>query len=149
MSLIIRKAKISDLLKTFEWANEKEIIKNSIKRSQKVSLNEHTKWFKKYIFSKHDHLFIATLKNQKIGLVRLDFKKKYFYLSYLVDKNKRNMGFGYKLLDKVIKKHKKKRYFQARVKKNNLASNLIFTKLGFEIKYKNLSKNTYLYRLVL
>jgi len=149
MSITIRKAKISDLLKTFEWANEKETIKNSIERSKKVSLNEHTKWFKNYIFSKHNHLLIASYKTQLIGLVRIDMKKKYFFLSFLVDKDKRNKSFGYRILNKVIKKYKKKKFFQARVKKNNLASNLIFKKLGFEIKYTNQIKKTYLYRLVL
>ena len=49
MPLIIRKAKILDLKKTFEWANYKDVIKNSIRRNSKVSLYEHTAWFKKYI----------------------------------------------------------------------------------------------------
>ena len=52
MPINIRKAKISDLLKTYEWANEKEVIKSSIERSSKVSLTEHKKWFKKYLISK-------------------------------------------------------------------------------------------------
>ena len=111
MSITIRKAKISDLLKTFEWANEKETIKNSIERSKKVSLNEHTKWFKNYIFSKRNYLLIASYKTQLIGLVRIDMKKKYFFLSFLVDKDKRNKGFGYRILNKVIKKYKKKKIF--------------------------------------
>ena len=34
MPLTIRKAKIDDLLKIFEWANEKVVIQNSIERSK-------------------------------------------------------------------------------------------------------------------
>tara|TARA_B110000967_G_C18307700_1_gene281438 strand:+ start:20 stop:469 length:450 start_codon:yes stop_codon:yes gene_type:complete len=146
MSLTIRKAKISDLLKTFEWANEKEVIKNSIERSKKVSLNEHSIWLKKYIISKSNSLFIVGLKSEQIGLVRIDSIKKEFFLSYLVDKKKRNKGIGHQMLNKIIKKYKnKKKVFKARVKKDNFASNSIFIKLGFKIKYTN--KNILLYKL--
>ena len=75
MPLIIRKAKILDLKKTFEWANYKDVIKNSIGRNSKVSLYEHTAWFKKYIRSKNHLLFIALYKRKKIGMVRFDKKK--------------------------------------------------------------------------
>ena len=38
MPFIIRKAKIGDLLKTYEWANEKDVIRNSINRKKKFLL---------------------------------------------------------------------------------------------------------------
>ena len=148
MPLTIRKAKINDLLKTFEWANEKEVITNSIERSKKVTIKEHTIWFKKYIMSTSNTIIIGSFNNEKIGLVRIDLKKKEFFISYLIDKKKRNKGFGYRMLNKVITKHKyKKKIFKARVKQNNLASNYIFIKLGFKKKYTNQNKNIFLYRL--
>ena len=148
MPLTIRKANINDLLKTFEWANEKEVIKNSIERSKKIEINEHSTWFKKYITLKFSSLFIVSLRSEKIGLVRIDCKKKEIFLSYLVDRKKRNKGYGYQMLNKIIKKFKnKKKVFKARVKISNLASNSIFIKLGFKIKYTNQDKNTFLYRL--
>ena len=148
MPLTIRKAKIDDLLKIFEWANEKVVIQNSIERSKKVSINEHSKWFKRYITSKYNFIFIVSLKNRRIGLVRVDHQKKEIFLSYLVDRKKRNKGFGYQMLSKIIKKFKnEKRVFKARVKRDNVASNSIFIKLGFKIKYTNQNKNTFLYRL--
>lgn len=148
MPLTIRKAKINDLLKTFEWANEKEVITNSIERSKKVTIKEHSKWFKKYIMSTSSTILIGSFNNEKIGLVRIDLKKKEFFISYLIDKKKRNKGFGYRMLNKVITKHKyKKKIFKARVKQNNLASNYIFIKLGFKKKYTNQNKNIFLYRL--
>ena len=148
MPLTIRKAKIDDLLKTFEWANEKVVIQNSIERSKKVSISEHSKWFNRNITSKSNFIFVVSFKNKRIGLVRVDYKKKEIFLSYLVDKKKRNKGFGYQMLGKIIKILKKKgRIFKARVKRDNVASNSIFIKLGFKIKYTNQNKNTFLYRL--
>ena len=148
MPINIRKAKLSDLLKTYEWANEKEVIKSSIERYGKVTLAEHKKWFKNYLESKSKNLFIARLNNKKIGLVRLDLKKKEYFISYLVDKKNRNKGFGFKILNKIIKKYKNKKIiFKARVKKENFASNIIFARLGFRKRYINHNKNISLYRL--
>ena len=148
MSLTIRKAKFADLIKTYGWANEKEVIKNSINRSKKVSFKKHSEWFNKYINSTINDLFIVSLKNQKIGLIRIDLIKKSYFISYLVDKKKRSKGLGYQMLNKIIKKYKgTKNNFKARVKKNNYASKSIFMKLGFKIKYTNNNKNIILYEL--
>ena len=132
MPLTIRKAKIDDLLKIFEWANEKVVIQNSIERSKKVSINEHSKWFKRYITSKYNFIFIASLKNRRIGLVRVDHQKKEIFLSYLVDRKKRNKGFGYQMLSKIIKKFKnEKRVFKARVKKGQCSIKFNLYKIRF------------------
>ena len=148
MLLTLRKAKYEDLIKTYTWANDQEVIKNSIERSNKVSLKEHLEWFNKYINSKSKTLIIASFKNQKIGLVRMDLNKKDYFISYLVDKKKRRKGFGYEMLKKIIEKYKlTKNNFKARVKKNNYASNSIFLKLGFKIKYTNNNKKIILYEL--
>ena len=66
MSLTIRKAKIIDLKKTFEWANYKDVIKNSINRNSKVSLFEHSSWFNKYVTSNKNLLFIAIHEKKKL-----------------------------------------------------------------------------------
>lgn len=148
MSLTIRKAKFADLMKTYDWANDKEVIKNSINRSTKVSLKEHSEWFNKNIDSTTKDLFIVSLKNEKIGLIRIDLIKKAYFISYLVDKKKRSKGFGYQMLNMIIKKYNSsKKNFKARVKKNNYASNSIFLNLGFKIKYTNNDKNIILYEL--
>ena len=52
MLLTIRKAKVIDLKKTLEWANDKEVIKNSLNRNHKVKLIEHFKWFNNYLKAK-------------------------------------------------------------------------------------------------
>ena len=152
MRFTIRQAKIKDLLKTLDWANEKETISNSINRTKKVSLKEHSKWFKKYIKSKYNLIFIAQLKNEPIGMVRIDYKKKDLVLSYLIDKKKRKKGLGFEMLKKIIKKFTTKSLktsFKAQVKSNNLASNAIFVKLGFKKIYFNRNKKVFSYKLSL
>tara|TARA_B100001057_G_scaffold315230_1_gene315339 strand:- start:9054 stop:9521 length:468 start_codon:yes stop_codon:yes gene_type:complete len=150
MSLTIRKAKIIDLKKTFEWANYKDVIKNSINRNSKVSLFEHSSWFNKYVTSNKNLLFIAIHEKKKIGMVRLDNKKNEFYLGYVIDKKYRNKNFSSKMLNKVIKKMKinnKKIVFKAEIKAENLPSNRLIKGLGFRKLYSRQNNNIILYKL--
>lgn len=150
MPLIIRKAKILDLKKTFEWANYKDVIKNSIGRNSKVSLYEHTAWFKKYIRSKNHLLFIALYKRKKIGMVRFDKKKNEFFISYTIDKKYRNKNFSSKMISNVIRKMKisnKKLVIKAEIKSENLPSNKLIKRAGFKKLYKRQNDNIILYKL--
>ena len=142
MSLTIRKAKIIDLKKTFEWANDKEVVKNSLKRNIKVNYNEHLNWFNSYLKAKKKIMFIGTINRKPVGMVRLDYIKMKIFISYLIDTKNRKKGLGFGILKKVLEyiKRKNKGYIiSAEVKKKNIGSNKIFKKLGF-IKY-NLKKN--------
>ena len=37
MPMVIREAKLRDLKKTFQWANDKDVIRNSLNRNSKVN----------------------------------------------------------------------------------------------------------------
>jgi len=90
MSITIRKAKIKDLEKTYKWTNYKDVIKNSIERTKKVSLHEHTQWFNKYIESKKNSMFIACYKNDQVGMVRIDNIKNELFVGIVIEKKNRN-----------------------------------------------------------
>ena len=78
----------------------------------------------------------------------MDLEKKEYFISYLVDKKNRNKGLGFAMLSKILKKYKNKKIiFKARVKKENFASNIIFTRLGFRKRYINHNKDISLFRL--
>ena len=142
MSLTIRKAKIIDLKKTFEWANDKEVVKNSLNRNNKVNHIEHRNWFNTYLKEKKKIMFIGTINRKPVGMVRLDYIKMKIFVSYLIDTKNRKKGLGFEMLKKALEyiKRKNKGYIiNAEVKKKNIGSNKIFKKLGF-IKY-NLKKN--------
>ena len=52
MPMVIREAKLRDLKKTFQWANDKDVIRNSLNRNSKVNKSEHLRWFKNYLKAK-------------------------------------------------------------------------------------------------
>ena len=58
MPMVIREAKLRDLKKTFQWANDKDVIRNSLNRSSKVNESEHLRWFKNYLKAKKKKMFI-------------------------------------------------------------------------------------------
>ena len=142
MPMVIREAKLRDLKKTFQWANDKDVIRNSLNRSSKVNESEHLRWFKNYLKAKKKKMFIGTVNRKPVGMVRLDYTKMRIFISYLIDTKSRKKGLGFEMLKKVVDniKRKNKGYIvNAKVKKINIGSNKIFKKLGF-IKY-NLKKS--------
>ncbi len=151
MLLNIRKAKIKDLAKTYEWANYNDVIKNSLERNKKVLLNEHTLWFKKYIKSKENLLFIACYKNDQVGMVRIDNIKNELFVGIVIDKKYRNKKLSVQMFNKVINRQKKKvknLILKAKIKKDNLSSIKMIEKLGFKRSYKRQNKNIILFKLV-
>ena len=109
MSLTIRKAKVIDLKKTLEWANDKEVIKNSLNRNHKVNQVEHFKWFNNYLKAKKKIMFIGTINKKPVGMVRLDYTQMKIFISYLIDTKNRNKGLGFEMLKKVVENIKKKK----------------------------------------
>lgn len=150
MLIKIREAKPKDSQKSFEWANDREVIKNSLNRKKRVTQNTHNKWFQNYLKSKKKFIFICVLNKRSIGMVRLDFIQKKVNISYVIDTKERQKGLGFKMLKNVVDTFKKKNKgysMHAKVKKKNISSNIIFHKLGFKrISLKN-NRIFYQYKL--
>ena len=69
----IKRKKRKDKISIFKWSNLKSIRNNSL-RKNRISLNEHEKWFNKKLKSKKDIIKIVNLANNDIGLVRIEKK---------------------------------------------------------------------------
>ena len=144
MKFSLRKAKKKDLLLIFNWFNDELVRKNSVNK-KKISLENHTKWFKKKINSNKDIINISSINSKPFGMSRIEKKKNYFYLSYLISKKFRKRGLGFKMLSKFLKKIYKNSpnlKVNACILKSNFASKKIFKKVGF-IEYKNDNKLIY------
>ena len=149
MPIRLLKAKKKHISLTYQWANEKITLKNSI-IGKKISLKEHTIWFRKYLKAKDNIMKIIYLNKNPIGLIRLDKNYGSFYISYLIDKNFRGKGRAYNALYKFIKKiqnMKKIKKIFALVKKNNIPSIKIFNKLNFILIAKKKSFFKYSYKV--
>ena len=91
---------------------------------------------KKKVNSKENLIYISFLNSIPFGMFRIEKKKKFAYLSYLIGKKFRKRGLGFLMLSKFIRKIYKKfpnLKIKACVFKKNLASKKIFKKIKFKI----------------
>ena len=138
-NLVFKRANLKDVKIFFKWINDISVRKNSnIKR--KIKFKHHYSWFKKKLKSAKSLFFILKSGNKLIGQIRLDQQKKGILISYSIDKNYRNRGYGLiliKKLERIAKKYFKNKTLYAKVKKENIASNKIFTAINYKCYYKN------------
>lgn len=134
-TLTYRKVEFSDAELLFAWANDSEVRRNSIS-SGKIKWEEHIKWLKNKINNSESHIFLFFENEKPIGQVRLDFELNSWWIDFTVDRRFRGMGYGSKMLQKIIKK-KEYKELKAYVKNTNIGSLKVFEKLKFvETGYK-------------
>jgi UDP-2,4-diacetamido-2,4,6-trideoxy-beta-L-altropyranose hydrolase len=148
---IIRKAKISDLMTYFQWANDPFVRKNAINQEQ-IKLSDHKVWFENRILSK-DYMYVLEHDGEPAGQVRFDIKNTDAIISYALGRNFRGKGLGKKILDLGIEAYEKEASSEISrlvgwVKLTNKASNKIFQKLQFvldeEKEYEGEQYNIYI-----
>lgn len=119
--IILQKATIEDAHILFEWRNDDEVRKRSF-NSNKVSYEEHLKWFMNKLYSSNTKIYIVKDNKTPIGVIRLDDKgKNNKIISFSIDKEHRNKGHASKLL-KLIKVEFKEYNLIGKVKYNNMGS---------------------------
>ena len=119
------KASLNDAKLIFNLRFEKTARKNSIYQ-RKISYLDHLKWYRKIINNKKDKILIFQ-KNK--GYLRISTEKNRKFLSWNINKDLRQKGFGYKMLSEYLLSSKDN-YF-AIIKKSNLASIRLVKKVGF------------------
>ena len=137
-SISERKAEEKDIKIYFKWANDKEVLNNSI-NSNYIRYNEHIIWFNKKIYEKNSFLYIFGKDGIPLGQVRFENDKKdnLFNINYSVDKNYRGRGFGKAIvkmgIEQLLKENglSEKLRLKAFVKEKNIASIRVFKTLNF------------------
>lgn len=133
---MLRNAELRDAKLLFEWRNEEECRRNSF-HSTEIPFEEHQEWFRKKLQSKNSWIFIYEIEGRPVGQARLDCQDEGWVISYSIDKNYRMRGYGtdiLKLVEQWLKEKEKKYKLYAYVKEENIASQKIFEKLGYEKK---------------
>ena len=140
--MMIRKARISDMMEVYEWRNDL-LSRSMFFNNSEVKLDEHKAWFKSYLKNPKKVIYIGILEKQKVGLTRFDFSKKNNTAEVSINLNPimRNKRLSLSLLSSSVSIYLKNKNvdLRARVKNQNLPSLIIFKKAGFK-KYGK-SKN--------
>jgi RimJ/RimL family protein N-acetyltransferase len=129
--IILRDAAIDDELLVFKWRNIDALIALSSKR-KKVTLQEHSHWFRRKILDLNCKLLIIQLEDKNIGLIRLESRQGECGITIYLIPGYDGQGFGYTALSQAIDNCTLdcKSYF-AEVQIRNIPSQKLFQKLGF------------------
>ena len=136
-NIYLREATINDELLVFEWRNIDSLVALSSKQ-KKVTLQEHQQWFKKKIADLNCKLLIIQLKNENIGLIRIESEQGECEITIYLIPGYEGQGFGHTALSQAIDNCTLNcKSYLAKVQSKNIPSQKLFQKLGFSEASEN------------
>src|SRR3546814_638174 len=91
----------TDLLKTFDWANNGQI-RSFFFNKDRVDFETHKNWFEQKLNNEDCFYYIGELHENVFGSIRFDIEADKASISYLVDPQYQNQGLGTILLKKGL-----------------------------------------------
>lgn len=113
----------------------KNYVKKQSTKIKSISYKNHFVWFKNFIKSKKNKIFLIKKEKKNIGYIRLENKYKKYFTSWALIKQFHGMGIMSKNLKKITSN--KKKDYRAIIKKNNLGSIKVAKNAGFDRKKNN------------
>ena len=127
----LREVNHSDENLLFNWRNIDELVALSY-HQKKVTRTEHRLWLSKSLDSRDIELTIIQLSEKDIGSIRLVGSEHCSRVSiYLIPGNE-GKGYGFKALSLALNQSQLGSCFYANIQLNNIPSQKLFIKLGFE-----------------
>ncbi len=130
----LRKATEADAEMLFRWRNEPETRANSF-HMEPIPYEEHVVWLADALRNPAQEIYIFCDGDVLIGQVRLSAEGDAATISYSIDAAYRAQGYGKEMLrcvEKLCAKRGNPRVLRGYVKKENIASQVIFEKLGYK-----------------
>ena len=127
-----------DMKLLFDWRNDEVVRKNSFS-TEPIDWEEHVSWFNATLKNTSVLFFIMMNGEQAIGQSRMDLElDNTAIIDYSIAKKYRGLGYGKRLLylveTEMYARFKDKYRLKALVKVNNIASQVIFEKLNYQIQ---------------
>jgi UDP-2,4-diacetamido-2,4,6-trideoxy-beta-L-altropyranose hydrolase len=143
-SMTLIRAQESDLLTTFNWANDRSIRAFSF-NNEPITLAVHSSWYLNKIKDENCFYYLGVIDGKAIGSIRFDMSDKTALISYLIDPAYHNRGLGLLLLKKAVSRlildtDHTVTIIVGRVMFANIASIKAFERLGYE---KNIEHQSY------
>ena len=133
----LRDATTNDKLLIFKWRNIDTLVALSYQQ-KKVTLQEHQQWFKRKIINLNCKLLIIQLKNESIGLIRIELERGECEITIYLIPGYEGQGFGHTALSQAIDNCTLNcKSYLAKVQSKNIPSQKLFQKLGFSESSEN------------
>mgnify|MGYP000950959988 CR=1 FL=1 len=130
----LREATIADAELLYQWRNDVTVRQYAF-HSEPVEFAEHLRWLEKTLADRFAHLFIMVNDIIPIGQIRVNQQDEEYVVSYSIDEHFRGHALGRHMLTLLVQWMKAKvghGILAALVKKENLASQHTFEKLGYQ-----------------
>ena len=146
-NIYLRRADREDVELFFRWVNEPAVRANSFS-TEPIPWESHQKWFEKALADDGVRIYVLMQDNIPVGQVRLVFEDSKWQISYSIASAYRGQGYGKILLqlveNELIKMGHVGDTLFAEVKTDNIASQRIFTRLGYrEVECKRSNAHAY------
>ncbi len=133
--IYLRQADINDMDLFFKWVNEPAVRRNSF-NTEPIPWENHQAWFEKVLADEEIRIYVLMKNDNPIGQVRLALENGKWQISYSIASSYRGQGYGKIILqlaenDLICDDHVGETIF-AEVKADNVASQKIFIKLGYQ-----------------
>lgn len=139
-----RKASFQDVTQYFEWVNN-PLVRTQSFNTNKISIEEHTKWFTKAINDNSKLMLIFSDNNVNIGQVRVEITaESEAIIDISIDEKQRGNGYASQLLQIATDEFlciNPQHIINAHIKTENIASIKSFLKAGFIIDKQNDNNN--------
>ena len=134
----------------FKWSNDPVVRKNS-RTKNKISFLEHQKWYESKLKKNDSFFWLYCYKIKPCGLVRIEKKNNFYFLSYLIDFKYRRKKLSKPMLKEAINKFilnkNRVKYIYADVLSDNKLSSNILKSIGF--KFNKLNQRNKIINLIL
>ncbi len=138
--MILRKATSADALDVWFWRND-PLTRAMSRVQEEVPRASHLNWFARAVDDPRRTILIGEVDGKKVGMVRFDHGEA-TEVSINVSPEHRSLGHGYALLHAAMKSVPGEVW--AEIKDENLASQRLFERVGFEFRSANDGLRRYL-----
>ena len=135
----VRQATYDDAIDILDWRND-EHTRAMSKDSDVVDKDRHLAWFNSAISDPRRLILIGELCQNKIGMVRFDYKRGSWGVSINLSPSMRGRGYGFTLLEKgitLLRDMGNMEEIFAEVRAENISSMKMFEQCGFAIFKKD------------
>ncbi len=137
-NLMLRRVEPSDCRVLWEWANDPETRSASLD-PRPIPWEQHVAWFNARLHDNNSVMYIATVANTAIGVIRFTVDEDSAVVSITVGRRFRGQGYGRVMLRKAVDlviREKRVSFIDALVKEWNLRSIRVFLSSGFVLVEK-------------
>lgn len=133
----LRSVTKDDMQLLYDWRNDEVVRQNSFNKDI-IPWENHQKWFMNMLSNLNEHAYILMDEDEAIGQVRLSVDGDEAEITYSIEEQYRYLEYGkiiLQLVENVVASEMPDVKLVAKVKSDNVASQHIFEKLGYEIEY--------------